>query len=339
MTSTDLVLPLPVAPTSRRRFGERTRARAAVAAAAVLFGTSATATRLVAGGPDPWTAASWRLVIGGAVLVALSVAAGDAPWRRSVRWGAAGPGALAVVGMQVGYFGAVTRMGVAAATIVTIGCGPAAAGVIGWLQSGERVTGRWTAGVVMAIAGMVAVSGADGVQLDPIAWAMAIGAGTCFPLYGAAIRDLSADRPVLTSIATIFGAAVVPAAAVALVAGSSPVAGVGTATVLLYLGVITPALAYLLWSHGLATLSLGDTVTITLIEPIAAAFLAVLALGEHLGTAGMVGVVAVLAGIGVATSRSSGQRRPLRTGSRSSSTLEPANRERSGDAGSPSADG
>src|SRR5262245_9291956 len=235
VSTTGLALPILVA---RHRLPERTRARAVVAAAALLFGTSATATRLVAGGPDPWTAASWRLVIGGTVLVALSVVAGDAPWRRPVSWRVVGPGALAVVGMQVGYFGAVARMGVAAATIVTIGCGPAAAGLIGWLRSGERVTGRWIAGVAIATAGMVAVSGARGVPLDPLAWAMAIGAGTCFPLYGAAIRDLSADRPVLTSIATIFGAAVVPAGAVAVVAGSSPVAGLGTAAVLLYLGVV-----------------------------------------------------------------------------------------------------
>ena len=151
-----------------------------VAAAAVLFGTSATATRLSDHGPDAWTAASWRLVVGGTVLVVLSVAAGDPPWRRPVRWTVVGPGALAVVGMQIGYFGAVSRMGVAAATIVTIGSGPAAAGAMGWVRTRERVTARRVVGVAVATAGMAAVSGAGGLPVDPVAWLMAVGAGTCF---------------------------------------------------------------------------------------------------------------------------------------------------------------
>ena len=116
------------------------------------------------------------------------------------------------------------------------------------------------------------------------------------PPHGGSIRELSGDRPVLTSIATIFGAAVVPAVLLALVTGSSPVTDAGSAAVVLYLGVVTTAIAYLLWSRGLETLSLGDTVTITLIEPVAASVLAVLVLGERLAPAGAIGVVAVLAG-------------------------------------------
>jgi DME family drug/metabolite transporter len=273
----------------------------AVAAAALLFGTSGVVTQVLAPGLAATTTAGWRIVIGGGVLVVISAALGRAPWSYSRRWRVIVPGALAFLGFQLGYFLAVGRVGVATATIVTIGTGPLVAGLLDRVRRGTALRARWWMGVAVAIAGIAVMTGAGGVLLDPIGWVAAIGAGCCFPFFGDAIRELTADRPALTAVATVFGAAILPAAMLLVLAGTDPFATKGAAVTLLYLGLVTTAAAYALWSAGLAELSLGDTVTLTMIEPIAATVLAVAILGEPAGAATVVGVLATLTGVWIAT--------------------------------------
>jgi DME family drug/metabolite transporter len=245
------------------------KARAAVGAAALLFGTSGVATRLFAPDLPPATAAGWRIVIGGGLLVLISVVAGRPPWRCSLRRWSIVVGALAFLGFQLGFFLAIGRLGVATATVVAIGTGPIVAGLLDRVLRGTALRGRWWVGVALAIAGIAVMTGANGVTLDPMGVASAVAAGCCFPVFGDAIRDLLADRPPLTAIATVFGAAILPAVVLLGVAGTDPMDTDGTTTALLYLGVVTIATAYLLWSTGLATLTLGDAVTLTMLEPVA----------------------------------------------------------------------
>jgi DME family drug/metabolite transporter len=296
------------------------RGRIATAAAAALFGTSATATRLVDGMPDALTIAAWRQIIGGLALVAVAAATGRAVWRSPPRWAPSLIGGAAVVAFQVGFFAAVDRLGVATATMVVIGTGPIAAGALDRWLHGIRPTRRWIAGVAIAIGGIAVMSGGPGhvVAAD---WLLAVVAGACFPVYGAATRALLADRPPVAALATVFGAGVIPAAALAAlgaagmtlpgadldraVAGApTPEVAAGAApvvAVLIYLGLVTTASAYLLWAYGLARLSLGETVTITMLEPVAAFVLAATVLHEPLGVGPTAGAIAVLVGIRTAT--------------------------------------
>jgi DME family drug/metabolite transporter len=276
------------------------RARAAVGAAALLFGTSGVATRLLAPDLPAATAAGWRVVIGGGLLVLISVVAGQPPWRFSLRRWSIVIGALAFLGFQLGFFLAIGRLGVATATVVSIGTGPIAAGLLDRMRRGTRLRGRWWVGVATAISGIAVMTGANGVTLVPVGVASAVAAGCCFPVFGDAIRVLLADRPPLTAIATVFGAAILPAVVLLAAAGADPVGTPGTITALLYLGVVTTTMAYLLWSTGLVTLSLRDTVTLTMLEPVAATVLAVAVLHEAVGPATAVGIVAALAGVWIA---------------------------------------
>jgi len=112
---------------------------------------------------------------------------------------------------------------------------------------------------------------------------------------------LIVDRPALAAIATVFGAAILPAALILAFAGTKPVDTPGTAGVLLYLGLITTAVAYLLWSTGLPVLALGETVTLTMLEPVAATVLAMAVLPETASPATGVGIVMALTGVWIAT--------------------------------------
>ncbi|MFT4286316.1 EamA family transporter, partial [Nocardioides sp.] len=65
----------------------------------------------------------------------------------------------------------------------------------------------------------------------------------------------------------------------------------------LYLGVGTMALAYLALYAGLRTVPASTATVASLLEPVTAALLAWLVLGEHLSAAGVVGTLLVLAAV------------------------------------------
>jgi DME family drug/metabolite transporter len=283
--------------------------RSAVVLAATLFGTAAVASRVTAHGPAPMTAAAWRIVVGGSVLLVVTVIRGQQPWRYPIRWRPMLLGGAAVVAFQAGYFASVDRLGVASATMITIGAGPVAAGCIEWRRAGAAPSRRWCAGVALALVGIAALAGGGPVAVDPTAWLIALATGACFPAYGAATRELGTDRTPLAAIATVFGAAVPPALVMAIFVGGSPVASPGTVAVVLYLGLVTTAAAYVLWTIGLSRLALSDTVTITMLEPIAALVLSAAVLHERILPIQFAGVAAVLLGIVSATRPE--RRRPL----------------------------
>ena len=109
-------------------------ARLQVVLAAICFGTTGTAQAL---GPaaSPVAVGAARIVLGGALLVAIARAAGIRIPRidRTVLVIAVG-----VCVYQLSFFAAVKLTGVAVGTVVAIGSGPAAAGLLGRLVNGER---------------------------------------------------------------------------------------------------------------------------------------------------------------------------------------------------------
>jgi DME family drug/metabolite transporter len=66
-----------------------------------------------------------------------------------------------------------------------------------------------------------------------------------------------------------------------------------------YLGAIPTALAYVLFSRGLRGLTSGETATLVLAEPLTAAALGVVALGEQPSVAAGAGAALVLAGLAI----------------------------------------
>jgi drug/metabolite transporter, DME family len=135
----------------------------------------------------------------------------------------------------------------------------------------------------------------------------AIGSGCCFPLYGAVIRRLIDDRPPLSAVATVFGAAVLPAGFAAAVAGGHPFGDASTFAAVTYAGSISTAVAYVLWARGLRVLSLRDTVVISVLEPVVTAVLAVAILGQEVTFRAGVGVVLTVVGITLASGTGRGR--------------------------------
>lgn len=73
-----------------------------------------------------------------------------------------------------------------------------------------------------------------------------------------------------------------------------------------YLGLVTTAAAYLLYGYGLRTVAVPTAVTLGLAEPVVAALLGVIVLGERLSAPALAGLV--LVGLAIVILTSSGRR-------------------------------
>jgi DME family drug/metabolite transporter len=79
---------------------------------------------------------------------------------------------------------------------------------------------------------------------------------------------------------------------------------------------VPTAVAYILFARGLERIGASETATLTLAEPVTAALLGVVVLGERPGAAAAAGAALVLAGLGLLALRPAAPARGL---------LEPAN--------------
>jgi DME family drug/metabolite transporter len=95
----------------------------------------------------------------------------------------------------------------------------------------------------------------------------------------------------------IFGVGAVGLLPVLIVNQPGDLATAGGLALAIYLGAIPTALAYVLFARGLRHLPAGEVATLTLAEPLTAAALGAVVLGERPGVLALGGVVLVLAGL------------------------------------------
>lgn len=261
--------------------------------ASLCFGTTGTAQALGPGGLSPAGVGAGRILVGGALLVLVARLAGGLGRlpRRPLLLAAA-----SVATYQLAFFAAVADTGVAVGTIVALGSAPALAGGIEWAVE-RRAPGRgWAMATALACAGVALLSGA-GVDISLPGVALALGAGASYAGYTlAAKRMLDAGHAPESVMAGAFGLGALLLAPVLVVAGAGLAAPGGLALVL-FLGVVPTALAYVLFARGLRRLSAAETATLTLAEPLTAALLGVLVLGERVSAPATLGGALILAGL------------------------------------------
>jgi drug/metabolite transporter, DME family len=274
-------------------------ARLQVLLAALCFATTGTAQALGPDDTDPVGVGAARILVGGALLVAVAVVTRGGV--RGPRW-RTGPVLAAVAGVavyQLAFFAAVADTGVAVGTIVALGSAPTLAGLFEWLLDRRAPDPRWAAATALACAGvaMLALSGGEAsVSLPGIG--MAIAAGGSYAVYTlAAKRLLTAGHAPEQVMAAAFGLgalALLPALALSGPGWLLHTDGIGLA---LFLGVIPTALAYVLFARGLRRLSASETATLTLAEPLTAGALGAVVLAEPLTAMSGAGAALVLAGL------------------------------------------
>jgi drug/metabolite transporter, DME family len=279
-------------------------ARTQILIAAVLFGTTGTAQAV---GPDldPLAVGASRIAVGGALLGLVALVAAAAG-RLRLRTGG-GPRAVLLAGAcvavyQAAFFAAVDDTGVAVGTVVAIGSGPAFAGLFASAFTGERLSLRWAAATGLACAGVVllVLGGGAGGSVSGAGVGLALISGAGYAGYAVASkRMLDAGGAPEAVMAAVFGVGallMLPLLAIVPTGGLTTPAGL---TLVLYLGAVPTALAYVLFARGLERTGASETATLTLAEPLTAAALGVIALGERPGLAAAAGAALVMGGLAV----------------------------------------
>jgi DME family drug/metabolite transporter len=276
-----------------------TAARTHVLIAAVLFGTTGTAQAL---GPslEPLAIGAARILIGAALLAAVALASGA---RRVVADRSAILLAGACVAVyQATFFAALAETGVAVGTVVAIGSAPAFAGLFARAFAGEPLRWRWALATALACAGvcLLVLAGGAGGEVSGVGVALALVSGAGYAGYAVVSkRMLAAGGSPEAVMATVFGAGALLLLPVFALVPAGGLLQPGGAVLALYLGAIPTALAYLLFARGLERIGAGETATLTLAEPLTAAALGVIALGERPSAAAAAGAALVLSGLAV----------------------------------------
>lgn len=269
-----------------------------VLAAALLWGTTGTAQAFAPIGFDPLVIGTLRLLVGGVVLLGLSLARRElgslAEWKlRPVLLAAAFTATY-----QVCFFAAVAKTGVAIGTIVGIGSAPIAGGLLGLLFRGERPSRRWLLATALAIVGcsLLSLSGGE-IAVDPVGIALAIGAGLSYAAYTLVIKGLLERHSPNAVMAVVVSVGALMLSPLLINCEPEWLLQPRSIAVVLHLGIATMALSYWFFARGLQTVQVGTAVTLSLAEPMTAATLGLLVLGEQLNTQAFVGIGLIFAGL------------------------------------------
>jgi DME family drug/metabolite transporter len=279
--------------------------RVQVLLAAVCFGTTGTAQAL---GPDASavTVGAARIAVGALLLLTFQGAmarrartpAPRRPWPR----GAVAAGALGVAAYQLCFFAAVKDTGVAVGTVVALGSAPALAGAGGWLLD-RRVPDRaWAAATALACAGVATLALAGGgSEVSAPGVVLAVGAGASYAAFTlASKRLLDQGHGVEPVMARLFGLGAILLSPVLVLGDTHWLTGdAGGVAMALWLGAVPTAIAYILFASGLRHLPANEVATLTLAEPVTAALLGAIVLGERPGAVAVGGIALILAGLAV----------------------------------------
>jgi len=269
-------------------------------------GTSAALVRFMVGSTDPITLSALRFGAGFVVLLPATLMM-RARWPSGRDW-------IGVVGLGILFFGLVfvlfnwsLRFTTAARGALAMSTQPLLTMVAAAVLGVERLTLRKSLGVVIAIAG-TAMALLAGLAAAPAgAWRgdlIMVAAASCYALYNVWSRPFIRRSGALAYVTATMGAG---AACLAVIAagdgGFRVVAGYGAHQWLavVYLGSIASALSSFLWIAALARTTPTRVASTATINPVTAALLAAVILGEPVGLNLIVGVAAVLAGIWIAS--------------------------------------
>lgn len=298
---------------------------ALVCVAAVSWGTTGSVMTLLAkdGTPSPLLVGWARMATAAPclLLAAYLTRPGIAPaeglrlagrWT-TLEWAKAGLLGGAMAAYQLCYFWAVPRTGVALTALLAICSAPIMITAGAALTLRERPARSTLVALLLAVGGtamvIVGPRGAEARPRDFVAGVVAaVGAGLSYAVYAVTAKGLlhrAAPLPLAAVTFTLAALLLTPALAVERNAAAQLGAGW---PLLVYLGLVPTAAAYVIFGAGLRRVTVTAAGIATLLEPVTASALGVLAFGERLGALGWAGAALLLGALALlARSGSGGQ--------------------------------
>ena len=280
----------------------------ALVLASVLWGTTGTAASFLPDAVSPIAIGASTMTVGGLLLFVFSARASVATLRdpRARKWLALG--AIGVFVYPLAFYTAMDEAGVAVGNVVALGSGPIFAAILEWVWERHRLSIRWALCAGVAIVGVILLSTgriADEASGKSVSLGVALGllAGLAYALYTyASTRVLDLGHSSRGVMGGMFGLGAVLLAPV-LIATAAPLLQRGDSiAIAAYLAIGPMFIAYLLFGFGLRSIRSSVATTVTLIEPVVAAALAIIVVGEQLRWSGWIGLALILVGVSLLVS-------------------------------------
>ena len=277
-----------------------------VLGAAVLWGTTGTAQSFAPSTLSSYWIGTFRLLVAAAFFACWLLASDRAALapRALARlpWTLVAGAALSMSVYNLAFFAGIRESSVAIGTALALGSGPVWAGTLQILGRGGLPPRGWWIGMSIAVAGLsIALTSAAEASASVSGIVLCLLAGLSYALYARltkAIVDGVPDRIGTATGAVFTLAALFATPAAALLAGR-PAVSPTDLPVLLWLGVASTGVAYLLFAAGLRHVTSATGVALALAEPLAAVGFALLLVGERPGGIALAGLAAVLLGLAV----------------------------------------
>lgn len=264
---------------------------------AILWGTSGTAQTFIAETVDPFIVATLRLAIGGFVLMVGLLLLGKlhlSKWPLKVMVLVA----IVLACFQISFFSAVRMTGVAIGTVVTIGSAPMFAGLLEWFLLGSLPNRRWLIATSMAIIGSgLLFLNKELVLVNPAGVSIALIAGFLFASYTFLNKKVVEYVSAIEAVAGVFTLSALMLLPFYFIFSSEGLMMKSSFIAIVYIGLITAALGYVLFVMGLKYIPSSAATTLSLAEPFTAAVLSVVIVGEQLNVSAWIGISLLMTGI------------------------------------------
>ena len=268
-----------------------------VLAGSLCFSTSGFLQAIAPADATPYVVAGCRMLIGAAALFLYSILRGRKLNLRGWPMKNVALYAFALWAFQIVFFNSLLVVGVAVGTVVSIGVTPIASGLISWVFEKKAPGFFWYPATLIAIAGLVLINATENLNFEASDLLLPILAGLCYAVEIAVAKPLTEHHTAEESmmfIMAIVGVGLLP------FFFFNPVAWIFTApgfAVTASLGIVTAACAFSLLVAGLKTTAAATASTLCLAEPMGAALLGVLALGEPCSVKTVAGITCIFVAI------------------------------------------
>jgi drug/metabolite transporter, DME family len=211
------------------------------------------------------------------------------------------------------YLEGIARIGVSAATLISLCGAPVVDAVASSFSLGEPLSRPVVLSLAGAIAGTILLigqpaTGSGTATATGVLFSVACAAGIAGHVIG--LRSITHRVHPLQTLAIGFPIGAIVFAPIALARGVSFEQPVVSWLLLIYLGVVPSSLASLFYQRGLQEVPATMASIVTMLEPLVAAILAWIFFAERLGLCGWIGGALLIGSIGLLTRHANRSRQP-----------------------------
>lgn len=271
---------------------------AGVFVAAILWGTTGTAATFA---PElgPLAIGAVAMGVGGLLQALIAIKKIKDDWKTiGANWPYLVIGGLAVVIYPLAFYASMHLAGVAVGTVISIGSAPLFSAIIELKFDKQPLSRQWGIGALVGIIGMVLLSIAEstsnhqsGGEYVLTGNLLGLLAGITYALYSWSARKMMQQGvSSKAAMGVTFGIGGVLLMPILFMTGAPLLDSWINAGVGIYMALIPMFIGYVCYGIGLARIKASIATTITLIEPVIAALLAVTLIGEKLLVMGWIGI-------------------------------------------------